>query len=85
MPWPPAWQVREVAWGQPNGGFPLNPARRSLTGTIGYHHVPRSSRFPGSYLPQANAPLEESQSPGVTALSPWGVYRSLRLQLGDPN
>jgi acyl-lipid omega-6 desaturase (Delta-12 desaturase) len=31
------------------------------------------------------AGLKELQSPGVTTLSPRGVYRCLRLKLWDPN
>ena len=31
------------------------------------------------------AQLEELQSPGVTTLSPRGVYRCLRLKLWDPD
>ena len=65
--------------------IPMNPALRWLTGNIGYHHVHHlNARIPFYRLPEAMAGLEELQSPGVTTLSPLGVYRCLRLKLWDP-
>ena len=65
--------------------IPMNPALRWFTGNIGYHHVHHlNARIPFYRLPEAMAGLEELQSPGVTTLSPLGVYRCLRLKLWDP-
>jgi len=66
--------------------IPMNPVLRWLTGNIGYHHVHHlNARIPFYRLPEAMAGLEELQSPGVTTLSPRGVYRCLRLKLWDPD
>ena len=52
----------------------------------GYHHGHHlNARIPFYRLPEAMAGLEELQSPGVTTLSPLGVYRCLRLKLWDPD
>ena len=66
--------------------IPMNAALRWFTGNIGYHHVHHlNARIPFYRLPEAMAGLEELQSPGVTTLSPLGVYRCLRLKLWDPD
>ena len=66
--------------------IPMNPVLRWFTGNIGYHHVHHlNARIPFYRLPEAMAQLEELQSPGVTTLSPRGVYRCLRLKLWDPD
>jgi acyl-lipid omega-6 desaturase (Delta-12 desaturase) len=65
--------------------IPMNPALRWFTGNIGYHHVHHvNARIPFYRLPEAMAGLKELQSPGVTAHTPRGVYRCLRLKLWDP-
>jgi omega-6 fatty acid desaturase (delta-12 desaturase) len=64
--------------------IPMNPVLRWFTGNIGYHHVHHlNARIPFYRLPEAMAALEELQSPGMTTLSPRGVYRCLRLKLWD--
>ena len=64
----------------------MNPVLRWFTGNIGYHHVHHlNARIPFYRLPEAMAQVEELQSPGVTTLSPLGVYRCLRLKLWDPD
>jgi omega-6 fatty acid desaturase (delta-12 desaturase) len=64
--------------------IPMNPVLRWFTGNIGYHHVHHlNARIPFYRLPEAMAGLEELQAPGVTTLSPVGVYRCLRLKLWD--
>jgi omega-6 fatty acid desaturase (delta-12 desaturase) len=66
--------------------IPMNPVLRWFTGNIGYHHVHHLNvRIPFYRLPEAMAGLEELQSPGVTTLSPRGVYGCLRLKLWDPD
>ena len=63
----------------------MNPVLRWFTGNIGYHHVHHiNARIPFYRLPEAMAGLKELQSPGVTTLTPRGVYRCLRLKLWDP-
>src|SRR5439155_7141085 len=63
----------------------MNPVLRWFTGNIGYHHVHHlNAGIPFYRLPEAMAQMEELQSPGVTTLSPLGVYRCLRLKLWDP-
>jgi omega-6 fatty acid desaturase (delta-12 desaturase) len=63
---------------------PMNYVLRWFTGNIGYHHVHHlNARIPFYRLPEAMAHVEELQSPGVTTLSPLGVYRCLRLKLWD--
>jgi acyl-lipid omega-6 desaturase (Delta-12 desaturase) len=63
----------------------MNPVLRWFTGNIGYHHVHHvNARIPFYRLPEAMAGLKELQSPGVTALTPRGIYRCLRLKLWDP-
>jgi omega-6 fatty acid desaturase (delta-12 desaturase) len=65
--------------------IPMNPVLRWFTGNIGYHHVHHlNAHIPFYRLPEAMAGLEELQSPGLTTLSPRGVYRCLRLKLWDP-
>jgi acyl-lipid omega-6 desaturase (Delta-12 desaturase) len=65
---------------------PMNRVLRWFTGNIGYHHVHHlNARIPFYRLPEAMAQVEELQSPGVTTLSPLGVYRCLRLKLWDPD
>jgi omega-6 fatty acid desaturase (delta-12 desaturase) len=65
---------------------PMNCVLRWFTGNIGYHHVHHlNARIPFYRLPEAMAQVEELQSPGVTTLSPRGVYRCLRLKLWDPD
>jgi omega-6 fatty acid desaturase (delta-12 desaturase) len=64
--------------------IPMGPVLRWFTGNIGYHHVHHlNARIPFYRLPEAMAGLAELQSPGVTTLSPRGVYRCLRLKLWD--
>ena len=66
--------------------IPMNPVLRWFTGNIGYHHVHHlNAHIPFYRLPEAMAGLEELQSPGVTTLSPRGVYHCLRLKLWDPD
>jgi omega-6 fatty acid desaturase (delta-12 desaturase) len=66
--------------------IPMNAALRWFTGNIGYHHVHHlNARIPFYRLPEAMAALVELQLPGVTTLSPLGVYRCLRLKLWDPD
>jgi omega-6 fatty acid desaturase (delta-12 desaturase) len=66
--------------------IPMNPLLRWFTGNIGYHHVHHlNPRIPFYRLPEAMAALKELQSPGRTTLSPFGVYRCLRLKLWDPD
>ena len=63
----------------------MHPVLRWFTGNIGYHHVHHvNARIPFYRLPEAMAGLKELQSPGVTALTPRGIYRCLRLKLWDP-
>jgi omega-6 fatty acid desaturase (delta-12 desaturase) len=65
--------------------IPMNPVLRWFTGNIGYHHVHHlNAHIPFYRLPEALARLEELQSPGVTYLTPLGIYRCLRLKLWDP-
>jgi omega-6 fatty acid desaturase (delta-12 desaturase) len=64
----------------------MNPVLRWFTGNIGYHHVHHfNAHIPFYRLPEALARLEELPSPGVTSLTPLGVYRCLRLKLWDPD
>jgi omega-6 fatty acid desaturase (delta-12 desaturase) len=64
----------------------MNPVLRWFTGNIGYHHLHHlNARIPFYRLSEAMARLEELPSPGVTTLSPRGVYRCLRLKLWDPD
>jgi acyl-lipid omega-6 desaturase (Delta-12 desaturase) len=62
----------------------MNAAMRWFTGNIGYHHVHHlNARIPFYRLPEAMAHLKELQSPGVTSLSPSGIYACMRLKLWD--
>jgi omega-6 fatty acid desaturase (delta-12 desaturase) len=63
----------------------MNPVLHWFTGNIGYHHVHHlNAHIPFYRLPEAMAALEPLQSPGTTSLTPWGIYRCLRLKLWDP-
>jgi acyl-lipid omega-6 desaturase (Delta-12 desaturase) len=64
--------------------IPMNPVLCWLTGNIGYHHVHHlNARIPFYRLPEVMAQLKELQSPGLTSLSPFGIYGCLRLKLWD--
>jgi len=82
---PGAWNYTAAALAG-SSYIPMNPLLRWFTGNIGYHHVHHlNPRIPFYRLPEAMAAVEELQSPGVTTLSPWGIYRCLRLKLWDPD
>jgi omega-6 fatty acid desaturase (delta-12 desaturase) len=63
----------------------MNPVLHWFTGNIGYHHVHHlNAHIPFYRLPEAMAALKPLQSPGTTSLTPWEIYRCLRLKLWDP-
>jgi omega-6 fatty acid desaturase (delta-12 desaturase) len=78
-----AWDYATAALAG-SSNIPMGPLMRWFTGNIAYHHVHHlNARIPFYRLPEAMAGLEELQSPGVTTLSPKGIYHCLRLKLWD--
>lgn len=56
-----------------------------FTGNIGYHHVHHlNSRIPFYRLPEVVAAIPELQTPKITTLHPWEIFRCLRLKVWDP-
>lgn len=63
----------------------MNPLMRWFTANIGYHHIHHlNARIPFYRLPEAMAAIEELQSPGTISLTPWDIFRCLRLKLWNP-
>src|SRR5262249_13368483 len=63
----------------------MNPAMRWFTANIGYHHVHHlNARIPFYRLPEGMAAIDELQSPGKTSLTPFDIFRCLRLKLWEP-
>ncbi len=63
----------------------MGPAMRWFTGNIGFHHVHHlNPLIPFYKLPTVMASIPELQQPGVTSLTPQGIWSCLRLKLWDP-
>ena len=61
-----------------------NPVLAWFTANIGYHHIHHlNARIPFYRLPEVLAAVPELQSPRTTSLTPWEIYRCLRLKLWD--
>jgi omega-6 fatty acid desaturase (delta-12 desaturase) len=55
-----------------------------FTANIGYHHIHHlNSRIPFYRLPEALRDLPELQKPKTTSLTPWDIFRCLRLKVWD--
>jgi omega-6 fatty acid desaturase (delta-12 desaturase) len=55
-----------------------------FTANIGYHHIHHlNAKIPFYRLPEAMASMPELQHPKTTSLSPWDIYRCLRLKVWD--
>lgn len=65
--------------------MPMGPVMQWFTGNIGFHHVHHlNPQIPFYNLPTAMNEIPALQSPGVTSLKPWDVYKCFQLKLWDP-
>jgi len=61
-----------------------NPVMAWFTANIGYHHIHHlNARIPFYRLPEVLAAVPELQTPRTTSLSPFEIYRCLRLKMWD--
>jgi len=62
----------------------LDPALAWFTANIGYHHIHHiNAKIPFYRLPEAMQAIPELQSPKSTSLSPFEIWRCLRLKVWD--
>ncbi|MGZ8919524.1 MAG: fatty acid desaturase family protein [Limisphaerales bacterium] len=61
-----------------------NPIMAWFTANIGFHHVHHlNARIPFYRLPEAQREIPELQQPKMTSLSPFDIFRCLRLKVWD--